>query len=409
MANDPGNTLEAFRLEARAWLAEHAPRHSPPDDADDPQIVACIRRWLIAKADAGYVGFTSPKEHGGRGTGWGERLAFEEEESRYPITRIPVPYGRGNSMSVIQAHGSDEIRREFIRPTLRGEFIWCQMFSEPAAGNDIAALRTRAVREGDGWRINGQKTWITGAHVADWGMLVVRTDPSLPKHKGLTFFLVDMKSAGIEIRPLKQLTGRSDFNEVFFTDVFIPDRYRIGGVNGGWEVVLTTLMAERPNAISSGGIAFGGKVLEEIVRLGRRTPGPDGRPAIQSSAVYERVVDYHLTLTGIEHVVKRMTKALAQGKVPGPEGTITKFVWTRSLQEMALLGLDIAGAAGMQIDPDNKDLSLLQDRYLAAAGFRQAGGTDDISRSIIAERVLGLPPDPRVDKDLPFNQLPVGI
>jgi acyl-CoA dehydrogenase len=257
--------------------------------------------------------------------------------------------------------------------------------------------------------VNGQKTWITGAHVADWGMLVVRTDPTLPKHKGLTYFLVDMKSPGIEVRPLKQLTGRANFNEVFFTDVFIPDRYRIGRLNGGWEVVITTLMAERPNAISSGGIAFGGKVLDEVVRLARRVRGADGRAAIESEAVSDRIVDYYLTLTGVEHVVKGMTTALQQGNVPGPEGTITKFVWTRSLQEMSLFGLDLAGPAGMTANPDDKDLSLIQERALAAAGFRLAGGTDDISRSIIAERILGLPADPRVDKDTPFNQLPVGI
>jgi alkylation response protein AidB-like acyl-CoA dehydrogenase len=380
------DALQAFRTEVRAWLAREAPKFSPPPLASEAEVVACIRKWLAAKADACYVGFTAPAEYGGRGTGWAERLIFEEEESRYPIAQIPVAYGRGNSMSVIVAHGTPETKREFIRPTLRGEYIWCQMFSEPSAGNDVAALRTRAVRQGDGWLVNGQKTWITGAHMADWGMLVVRTDPTVPKHKGLTYFLVGMKSPGIEVRPLKQLTGRANFNEVFFTDVFIPDRCRVGSLNGGWEVVLTTLMAERPNAISSGGIAWGGEVLNEVVRLARR-----------------------VATTGVEQVVERMTKALTQGAVPGPEGTITKFVWTRSLQEMSLLGLEIAGPVGMQMDPEDKDLAWIQERALGAAGFRLAGGTDDISRSIIAERVLGLPPDPRVDKDIPFNQLPVGV
>jgi acyl-CoA dehydrogenase len=361
------------------------------------------------KADAGYVGFNTPAEYGGRDTGWVERIAFEQEESRYPIGQLPVPYGRGNFLSVIQAHGSPAQKEEFIARTLRGEIFWCQMFSEPGAGNDVAALRTRAVRDGDGWRINGQKTWITGAHVADMGMLVVRTDPTVPKHKGLSFVLVDMRSRGVEVRPLKQMSGRSDFNEVFFTDVYVPDSNMVGQEGDGWKVVLTTLMAERPNAISSGGSAFGGKVLDEVVRLARRTPGVSGMQAIEETDVADKIARYYLTISGIERLVQKMTTALSHGLVPGPEGTIAKFVWTRALQEMSRFGLELLGPAGLIVVPGEPDLVLIQNRYFASAGFRQAGGTDDISKSIIAERVLGLPADPRIDKDVPFNQMPVGI
>jgi alkylation response protein AidB-like acyl-CoA dehydrogenase len=287
-------------------------------------------------------------------------------------------------------------------PTLRGEIVWCQLFSEPGAGSDVAAIRTRAVREGEEWVINGQKVWTSGAHIADWGLLLTRTDWSAPKHQGLTFFMLDMKSPGVTVRPLKQMSGRSEFNEVFFADVRIPDHQRLGKINGGWQVVLTTLSNERLSLIYDRTV--GRNLIGPLIRLAGRIPAGDGRTLLDDSGFCDRLASYHAVVAGVDHIRKRISTSLSKDEQPGPEATIGKMTLARMLQEMAAFGMDIAGAAGQVIDQSaDPDLAEIQDSLFMAPGYRMGGGTEEIGKNIIAERVLGLPQDARPDKNVPFN------
>jgi alkylation response protein AidB-like acyl-CoA dehydrogenase len=282
--------------------------------------------------------------------------------------------------------------------------MWCQLFSEPAAGSDLAGIRTAAVRDGDEWIVNGQKVWTSGAEHADWGLLITRTDPTKPKHAGLTYFVIDMHTAGVEVRPLKQLGGRNEFNEVFFTDVRIPDALRVGEVNGGWKVAITTLSNERLALTSDA--AVGRNLIAPLLRLAKRVPGTDGRPLIEDSAFRERVASYQAAVAGIDHIGNRILTALSQGGNPGAEATIGKMTLTRLLQEMGEFGMDLAGIAGSVIDQEtDPDLYEIQQGFFLAPGYRMGGGTEEIGKNIIAERVLRLPPEHRPDKDVPFNQI----
>jgi alkylation response protein AidB-like acyl-CoA dehydrogenase len=285
-----------------------------------------------------------------------------------------------------------------VRPALRGEEIWCQLFSEPAAGSDVAGLRTRAERDGDDWIINGQKIWTSGAHYCDFGIVLVRTDPTVPKHAGLTMFFIDMKSPGIEVRPIRQISGTSHFNEVFFNDVRVPDAQRLGPVGGGWKVSITTLMNER--------LAVGqspGPDAPDILRL-VKTLQVDGRPALDDAAVRDRLADWFVQAEGLKYTRFRTMTALSRGQTPGPEASITKVVSATKLQQIASFGMDLLGMAGAVSDPQLAPVQAwFQQALLYAPGMRIAGGTDEILRNIIAERVLGLPGDVRVDKERPFN------
>lgn len=244
----------AFRAEARAWLDANAPAHEVPEGIklDDADEVRRGRAWQRALYDGGFAGITLPKVLGGRGGTVIEAVVFAEEEARHRLPKGPyMGIGLGMAIPVIGKHGDEAQRAQFIDRTLRGELTWCQLFSEPSAGSDLANLRTKAVRDGDDWIVNGQKVWSSWAHESDWGILVVRTDATVPKHKGLTFFVVDMKTPGIEVRPIRQISGASDFNETFLTDVRIPDANRIGAIGEGWACCMTVLMGERLGSGSS--------------------------------------------------------------------------------------------------------------------------------------------------------------
>jgi alkylation response protein AidB-like acyl-CoA dehydrogenase len=402
--------IARFRAQAREWLAAHAPRFTPSSGANDREIARLLKGWQGAKAAAGYAGFTVPKEYGGRGGSFIE-VVFSQEAERYPIAQVNAPYlptGVGNAIPVMIAHASSEVRAQLLRPTLYAEILWAQLFSEPGAGSDVAGIRTRAVRDGDDWVINGQKVWSSGAHVADWSMLIARSNPDVPKHKGITYFFLDMRTPGIEVRPLRQITGRSEFNEVFFTDVRIPDRYRIGPVDGGWSVIVTTLLNERYGAMTGSAAAFGGSILEPLVRLARGLPGAQGGSLMTDDPlVRAKLADYHVTLAGIRALLARLTTVVARGGQPGSEGAITKYLMTRYLQDMAAFGLDLAGpAAGAVQGALAAQVAAIADSFLGSVGYRQGGGTEDVVKNIIAERTLGLPPDPRNDKDVAFNKMP---
>jgi alkylation response protein AidB-like acyl-CoA dehydrogenase len=283
-----------------------------------------------------------------------------------------------------------------------GEEIWCQLFSEPVAGSDLAGLRTRAQRDGDDWVVSGQKVWNSGAHYADYGILVARHDSDLAKHKGLTFFWVDMKSAGIEARPIKQVSGASAFNEVFLTNVRIPDEQRLGEIGEGWQVAITTLMSER---LSSSPRPPDFKHIFELARSVQLEEGP----AIENRAIRDQLADWYVDTQGLKHTNSRLLTAISKGRRPGPEASIQKIVSANKQQAIASFGAELQELGGILTgDEEQTAGGLFQMGYLSSPGGRIAAGTDEILRNIIAERVLGLPGDIRVDRDRPFSEVPSG-
>jgi alkylation response protein AidB-like acyl-CoA dehydrogenase len=393
----------AFRAEARGWLEANAERPLRPGESKplpeprNPAAVQAAQVWQAHKAEAGWACITWPEEYGGRGAGAIENVVWNQEEARFLTPPNIFVIGQGMLGPTIMAHGTDAQKQRHLRPLLRGDEIWCQLFSEPSAGSDLAGLRTSAVRDGDDWLLNGQKIWTSGAHYSRWGMIVTRTDATVAKHAGITYFIVDMQSPGIEIRPIKQINGASAFNEVFFSDVRIPDENRVGEVNDGWRGAITTLMNERA---ALGGGAAGGPSFRDLLRLAAETE-IDGRPALEDAQVRQRLADFYVRQKGIEYTRYRSLTAISRGTTPGPENSLGKLVGARTRQQMASFALDLLGPAGLEQGP-------WQTAYLAAPGARAAGGTDEILRNIIAERILRLPPESRLDKDIAFKDIPSG-
>lgn len=397
----------AFRAEVRRFLDSHASRRKPgavmqrTRYQEGAEALRQGKEWQAKKADAGYVGITWDPRWGGRGGTPIQQVIYNQEEAAYNLPRGFFEIGLGMCIPTMIAYASPEQLERHVRPAMRGEEIWCQLFSEPSAGSDVAGLRTRAERDGSDWIINGQKIWTSGAHYSDFGILLTRTDPSVTKHAGLTMFFLDMRSPGVEVRRIKQIAGSSNFNEVFFTDVRIPDSQRLGPVGGGWKVSLTTLMNER--------LAVGdapGPDSEDLLRLASRLE-IDGVPAIRNPAVREKLADWYVQDAGQKYTRFRTMTALSRGQTPGPEASINKIVSASKLQDIASYGIDLLGMSGAVMDPELAPMQAwFQQALLYAPGSRIAGGTDEILRNIIAERVLSLPSDVRVDKDLPFNELP---
>jgi alkylation response protein AidB-like acyl-CoA dehydrogenase len=401
-------TEAAFRAEARAWLERNAePKRGAFETWDarygEQDGLARAKDYQRRKAEAGFAGITWPKEYGGRGGTAIEQVVWNQEEAEYIAPRGYFEIGLGMCMPTLFAYGTEEQKCRYAPVALRGEEIWCQLFSEPAAGSDLAGLRTRSVRDGDSWVINGQKIWTSGAHRADWGVLVTRSDPNAPKHKGLTYFFLSMKSPGIEIRRIKQISGASNFNEVYFTDVRIPDSQRLGGVGHGWGVALTTLMNERLTTGETRGPDW-----DELYALAKRVELEDG-PALANAAVRERLADWYVRRQGVRWTRFRVMTALSRGETPGPENSIGKLVSAPMAQDIASFAMDLLDMGGVVSDPELAPMrAAFQDSVLSTPGSRIAAGTDEILKNIIAERVLGLPADVRVDKDVAFRDLPTG-
>ena len=398
-----------FRAGARAFLEQNAQRREPGSGLvyragnESPEFRQRAKEWQANKADAGYAGITWPKEWGGRGGTAIEQVIYDQEEAKYVVPRGLFDIGLGMCIPTLCTWGTQAHRDRYARKALRGEEIWCQLFSEPAAGSDLAGLRTRADRDADHWVVNGQKIWTSGAHYCDFGVLVTRSDFAAPKHKGLTYFFLDMKSPGIEIRPIKQISGQSHFNEVFFTDVKIPDSQRLGKPGEGWKVSLTTLMNER---YTIGGRTGAG--VEDIFELARTIELDDG-PALKNAAVRDKLADWYVSSQGLKYSHFRTMTALSRGETPGPESSIGKLVNGSKLQNIAAFALDLMEQGGVLTDPQLVPLAaVFQQTLMTSPSSRIAGGSDEIMRNIIAERVLGLPADVRVDKDLPFSALPTG-
>ena len=390
-----------FREEAVTWLNENV----PTDDAFwalSPLEQA--RLWQKRKYDDGWACLGWAPEFGGRGASPIEEVIWRQEETRYELPTNFFLIGQGMIGPTLMAWATTDDKARYLPPLASGEEVWCQLFSEPAGGSDLAALRTRAEPDGDDWIINGQKIWTSGAHYADYGVIVVRTDPTLPKHKGLSYFYIDMRAPGVEIKPIKQLTGDADFNEVYFTDVRVSDRQRLGEVGQGWQVALTTLMNER--AAIGGGI---GKMDVDLAVAIAQDVELDGQPAIDNAAVRTRIADWYVQEAGLKYTGYRSLTALSRGALPGPENSIGKLVGAPKMQAMASFLMDLLGASGAISDETLAvKAGIIQRSYMGAPGMRIAGGTDEIMANIIAERVLGLPQEPRLDKGIPFTDVPTG-
>ena len=400
----------AFRQTARSWLDANAPKHLRQELEEAPfgrlqlksvDATAASRAWQKQKYDAKWACLHWPVEYGGRGATPIERVIWQQEEGVYGKLSALFGIGHGMCGPTVMAWASEEQKRRLLPKLAAGEENWCQLFSEPSGGSDVAGLRTRAERDGDDWIVNGQKIWTSVAHLADWGLLILRTDPNVPKHAGLTMLFLDMKSPGVEIRPIKQANGQSDFNEVFFTDVRIPDSQRLGAVGQGWKVSLTTLMNERAS-IGARAVTGFPEMLDFCTRM-----EIDGRPAVQDRAVRSKLATWAARASGLKYTSYRAISALSKGELPGPENSIGKLVSGSMLQEIAMAALDLQGEAGVLADPALAEAAgRFQAILLRSPAVRIEGGTDEILRNIIAERVLGLPADIRADKGMAFNQIP---
>ncbi|HSJ22036.1 MAG TPA: acyl-CoA dehydrogenase family protein [Nocardioidaceae bacterium] len=365
--------------------------------------------FLRARFDAGLAWVHYPDGLGGLGLPRGfqqyvDQLLADAGAPDNEPRRIGI--GLGMAAPTIWAYGTDEQRQRFLRPLWTGEEVWCQLFSEPGAGSDLAALATRAVRDGDTWIVNGQKVWTSSAHQARRGILVARTDPDAPKHAGLTYFLADMSDPGVEVRPLRQITGEAEFNEVFLSDVRIPDTDRLGEVGEGWKVATATLMNER--------VAIGGNAApRESGMVARVAEAWRSRPEVRTPGLHDRLMAGWVESEVFRLTGMRLRQKLAAG-APGPEGSAMKLTFATLAQELSGLEVEMLGEEGLRYEdwtmtrPDRVDFTGRDAgyRYLRAKGNSIEGGTSEILRNIVAERVLGLPSEPRVDKDLPWKDIP---
>ena len=397
--NDTKEEAE-FRVEARSFLEKHL----KPKDANSPRrptgedFLKRAKEWQKTKAEGGFAQITWPKEWGGRGGTAMQQVIWNQEEGKFDAPTGPFTIGLGMCVPTVIAFGSDEHKKRYVEKALRGEEIWCQLFSEPAAGSDVAGVKTRAIKDGDEWVINGQKVWTTGAHFSDFGIVLTRTDPKAPKHKGLTMFIVDMHQKGVEAKPIHQASGGREFNEVYFTDVRIPDSDRLGEVGDGWKVALVTLMNER---LAVGGSP--GPDWKEIMEYARDTG------SLTDQAFREKLADWYVAAQGYSLTKFRTQTALSRGDTPGPENSIGKIITANQLQDICNSAIEMQDHYGIMNDTDTMPANaLFQQSFMWAPGLRIAGGTDEILKNIIAERVLGLPQDVRVDKKVPFDELKQG-
>ena len=336
-----------FRSEVRSWLEANARPRDPMRsragrvEKSEAERLVQAKAWQAKKAEAGYAAITWPKELGGLGGTPIQSVIYSQEEANFDVPRGFFEIGLGMCIPTLLAWATEEQKERFTKPALYGEEVWCQLFSEPAAGSDVAGLRTRCERDGDDWVINGQKVWTSGAHYCDYGIIVTRSDPNVPKHKGLTFFFLDMKSPGIEVRPIKQISGDANFNEVFFTDVRVPDSQRLGAVGEGWKVALTTLMNERLAIGQGAGVDY-----EELLQLARKTELETG-PAIKDASVREKLADWYVQTQGLKYTKFRTLTALSKGQTPGPESSIGKIVSGPKMQDLASFAMDLQGRAAL--------------------------------------------------------------
>lgn len=392
-----------YRRNVRAWLDQNVPKKI---GSTEQEKLAAAKDWQAKKAAVGYGCITWPTEWGGPGGTAIQNVIFTEEESNYQVPPNPFRIGLGMCLPTVMAVGDEDTKKRFVGSAMRGEEIWCQLFSEPSAGSDLGASRTRAVRsEGTSdWIINGQKVWTTLAQYSDYGIVICRTDPNVPKHKGLTMFWIDMRDRGVKVTPIRQMSGDSEFNEVFLADVRVKDSQRLGAVGDGWKVSLITLMTER---LAVGKLS--GANWAQFLDAARRTPGIGGAPALKDQSLREKLADWYVQDEAIKHTRNRAMTAISKGQIPGPENSISKIIAATKLQELSHTAVEMLDQYGIVSDPYlSESAGQFHATLLTAPGLRIAGGTDEILRNILAERVLGLPGEIRVDKDVAFRDVPTG-
>ena len=398
-----------FRFKTKTWIQQNAPDYLKEHletslfgrvNTGPYDLLQEAKRWQQTKADAGWACIHWPAAFGGRDASAMQSVIWAQEEGLYSILAACFFIGQNMCAPTLMAFASQDQQSRFIPKIASGENIWCQLFSEPHGGSDLAGLRTRAIQEGDQWIVNGQKIWTSGAHYSDYGLLLTRTDPKVEKHKGLTMFFLDMKSPGVYVRPIKQADGQSGFNEVFFDDVRIDDSQRLGNVGQGWQVALTTLMNER--AAIGGSIPTG---YPELVQLLSKL-NINNQPAMNNAVVRSKLADWHCKAEGLKNTSKRAISALSKGETPGPESSIGKLVAGNMMQDIAKFALELHGLSGVSPTHDPA-IKAFQSILLRSPAVRIEGGTDQILLNIIAERVLGLPEGHRADKGIAFDQIPL--
>ena len=369
----------AFRSQVRTWLDANAKRRSDDKQTvrarqDDPENLNLAKAWQAKKAAAGYAKITWPKEFGGLGGTPIQQVIYSQEEANYVVPLGFFDIGLGMCIPTVMTYAKPDVLQRYVKPALHGEEIWCQLFSEPAAGSDVAGIITRAERDGDGpdadWIINGQKVWTSGAHYSDFGIIITRTDPNVAKHAGLTMFYLDMKSPGVEVRPIKQISGSANFNEVFFTNVRVKDSQRLGKPGEGWKVALTTLMNERLAV----GTPTGGVDVDELLELARETELEDG-PAIRNAHVRNKIADWYVQSQGLKYTKFRTLTSLSKGQQPGPESSIAKVVAGPKMQDLAAFAMEIMGPGGVMVK-EATDTKLPGQRRIPAAMVFRRGFAD---------------------------------
>jgi acyl-CoA dehydrogenase len=413
-------TLEQFDKEARAFLDGHAERKEEEkafrwgEGSDKVSLfdeksrereleeLEAAKTWRGTKFDAGFGWITGPSTYGGRELPHAYERRWAQLEGEYAVPNQSFfGIGLGMVAPTILAHATDTAKDAYLQRLYRGDLVGCQLFSEPGAGSDLASLQTRAERDGEEWVVNGQKVWTSGAQYSDIGEIICRTDPDLPKHKGLTGFIVEMHAPGVEVRPLRQMTGGASFNEVFFNDVRVPDDHRLGDVNQGWSVALTTLMNERA-AIGAGGAGGNNTgVVARVLELVKHY-GLDTDPLVR-----QELADIIINLRVAGYTNQRAMDKIKRGQLPGPEMSIAKLALTNNMKQLTEF---VAGALGPKIIADSGEWGTYawNQYFLGVPGMRVAGGTDEVMKNIVGERVLGLPKDTGIDTTSPFRELKVG-
>jgi alkylation response protein AidB-like acyl-CoA dehydrogenase len=386
---------EAFRERVRAWLKANIPadwqRRIGGSDVPRPEAYEFLRQWQRKLHEAGFVGLTWPKDAGGQGLTFMEEVILHEEMALAKAPPILNILGVGMAGPTLVAYGTDAQRKRYPEKILSCEEIWCQGYSEPNSGSDLASLQTRAVKDGEYYVINGQKVWTSLAHIADWMMLLARTDPDAPRHKGITYFLLDMRSPGVTVKPLKQITGDPEFNEVFFDNVRVHESQVLGEVNGGWQVGLTTLMYERL------ALGFGLQVrlritLESLIEMARKVE-KSGRVVTKDPVMRQKLAQLWIDTESLKYMGARAITKLLKGEIPGPEASAGKMVWVETHQKLQELAMEIEGpyAQLMKGSEWAIDGGSWQYTFLRSRANSIEGGTTEIQKNIIGERVLGLP------------------
>ena len=397
--------LAAFRSNVKIWLEANATKRTDKlhMGMEGDTAFQEAKDWYKKKADDGFACLTWAKEYGGAGLTSLHEVVWTQEVENYKTRDAHFVIGIGNCGPAVMHFASEEAKRKLLPRMASAEDVWCQLFSEPSAGSDVAGLRTRAEPDGDNWILNGQKIWTSGAQYSDYGVVLTRTDPTISKYRGLTLFMIDMRQSGVEVRPIKQMDGGGHFNEVFFNNAIVPDTYRLGEVGGGWTGALTVLMSER---LAISGVQPTGfpQFLDLVKSLEL-----NGQPIANDPLVRDRLATWYSQYAGLQAVNKRMLTAVAKGGIAGAEASLGKLVGAVMNQEIANFACQIFGPAGIVQDTElSPERAHFQQQVLFSPGVRLAGGTDEVMRNILAEQVLGLPQEPRADKGIPFQDIPTG-